>query len=209
MFSISRLTTASIAMIGIIAVTTITAFAANEITLSNPNFGGNGCPRGTFSATLDPDNSSLSLIFDKYIAEAGGSSGIRASNKTCNILIPINVARGYSIAIIRSDYRGFVNLPNGGNVNIKTDYFFHGYPGFHDEKSWDVANTNDYFFSKEISENRRTWSNCGKKVNLHVNTSLKVRTNVSNEEVYASLDTIDVASGGIIYKLLLKKCPNN
>ncbi|MBF0300104.1 MAG: DUF4360 domain-containing protein, partial [Oligoflexia bacterium] len=185
--------------------------ASDEIILNAPSYGGNGCPRGTFSATLSPDKSSLSLIFDKYVAQAGGSSGIKSDNKTCNILIPITISAGYSMAIVRSDYRGFIAIPSGANANIKTDYFFHGYPGFHDEKSWDGVdgvNNDDYFFSREISENKRQWSHCGKKVNLHVNTNLKVRTNTNNQDVYASLDTIDIASarGGVIYKLLFKKC---
>jgi len=41
-------------------------FAADDISLGEPGYGGTGCPAGTVSVTLSPDAKSLSLLFDQY-----------------------------------------------------------------------------------------------------------------------------------------------
>ncbi len=43
---------------------------AQQITLGQPGYGGTGCPAGSVSVTLSPDQTSLSLLFDGYIVEA-------------------------------------------------------------------------------------------------------------------------------------------
>ena len=50
-------------------------FAVDGITLGEPGYGGTGCPSGSVSATLSPDATSLSLLFDKYQVAVGGTTG--------------------------------------------------------------------------------------------------------------------------------------
>ncbi|MBF0315325.1 MAG: DUF4360 domain-containing protein [Oligoflexia bacterium] len=185
------------------------------ITLNAPSYRGNGCPQGTLSAILSPDQTSLSLLFDNYVTVAGGTSGNKIDAKSCNIMIPINVPSGYSIAIIKSDYRGFLNVPDGADCDMQVNFFFHGHAGnFKHERRWDdrdqraSRHNQDFFLSHEIRENLRSWSKCeNKQINLQVDSNLRVRTNRQNEEVYASLDTIDMTASGIVYKIAMKKCP--
>jgi hypothetical protein len=47
-------------------------FAADDISLGEPGYGGTGCPAGTVSVTLSPDAKSLSLLFDQYQVAVGG-----------------------------------------------------------------------------------------------------------------------------------------
>ncbi|MBS1133180.1 MAG: hypothetical protein H6R02_321, partial [Burkholderiaceae bacterium] len=50
-------------------------FAADDISLGEPGYGGTGCPAGSVSVTLSPDAKSLSLLFDQYVVSVGGDTG--------------------------------------------------------------------------------------------------------------------------------------
>src|SRR5690606_12661462 len=79
------------------------AYAQDGITLGPPGYGGTGCPGGSVSVTLSPDNTSLSLLFDRYVVEAGGSTGRSFDRKSCNLAIPVHVPQGLSVSIISID----------------------------------------------------------------------------------------------------------
>ena len=58
------------------------AMAQNPgISLGYPGYGGTGCPQGTASATLSPDGTALSVLFDQFVVEAGGTTGRRVDYK--------------------------------------------------------------------------------------------------------------------------------
>ena len=97
---------------------------ADDISLGQPGYGGTGCPGGSVSATLSPDSKSLSILFDQYQVEAGGDTGKTFDRKSCNIAIPVHVPQGLSISVLAIDYRGYNNVPVGGNTNFNVEYFF-------------------------------------------------------------------------------------
>ena len=79
------------------------AQAQSGIALGEPAYGGTGCPSGSVSAALSPDNTSLSLLFDQYVVEAGQSVGRSFDRKSCNIAIPVHVPQGYSVSVMSID----------------------------------------------------------------------------------------------------------
>ena len=83
----------------------------DDVRLGSPAYGGSGCPRGSAAVALSPDAKSLSILFDNFIVEAGGDSGRRTARKTCNVAIPVHVPQGYSVSILKIDYRGFNSIP--------------------------------------------------------------------------------------------------
>ena len=107
-------------------------FAVDGITLGEPGYGGTGCPAGSVSATLSPDATSLSLLFDKYQVAVGGVTNKSFDRKSCNIAIPVRVPQGFSVSILKIDYRGFNQLPQGASSQFNVEYFFAGgRPGNH------------------------------------------------------------------------------
>ncbi|HZY67241.1 MAG TPA: DUF4360 domain-containing protein, partial [Devosia sp.] len=84
---------------------------ADDIALGEPGYGGTGCPDGSASVTLSPDAKSLSILFDEYYVEAGGSTNKSLDRKSCNIAIPVHVPQGLSVSILNIDYRGYNSLP--------------------------------------------------------------------------------------------------
>ncbi len=179
-------------------------FAADDISLGTPGYGGTGCPAGTVSVTLSPDAKSLSLLFDQYQVAVGGQTGKSFDRKSCNIAIPVHVPQGLSVSILKIDFRGFNQLPQSATSQFNVEYFFAGTRGPSYQRKFRGPIAEDYLINNELAVQAIVWSGCGADVNLRTNSSMRVQT-VSNREAMASIDSEDV-NAGIIYQLQWRQC---
>lgn len=177
---------------------------ADDIRLGKPGYGGTGCPDGTASVTLSPDAKSLSILFDEYYVEAGGSTGKSLDRKACNIAIPVHVPQGLSVSILAIDYRGYNSLPSGARTTFAVEYFFAGAQGPKFTKTFNGPLDKDYLIKNKLQAQALVWSRCGADVNLRTNSSIRVQTR-QNKEALATVDSEDV-SAAIVYALQWKKC---
>lgn len=180
------------------------AYGQDDIALGQPGYGGTGCPGGSVSATLSPDAKSLSLLFDAYAAEAGGSTGKTFDRKSCNIAIPVHVPQGMSVSVLSIDYRGYNNVPVGANSTFNVEYFFAGMRGPSFVRSFTGPKNEDYLIRNELTAQSMVWSACGADVNLRTNSSIRVTTS-GNRQALATVDSEDV-SAAIVYQLQWKRC---
>lgn len=195
-------------MIAVAALAFTASFAtlahADQITLGEPGYGGDGCPAGSVSATLSPDATSLSLLFDSYQVEAGGDTNKKFDRKSCNIAIPVNVPQGISLSVLAIDYRGYNNIPAGGSSVFNVEYFFAGAKGPSFSRTFNGPKDEDYLIHNELTAKAVVWSACGAQVNLRTNSSMRVTTK-NNQQALATVDSEDV-SAAIIYQLKWKQC---
>ena len=183
----------------------LTTFAhADDIALGQPGLGGTGCPAGTASATLSPDLKSLSILFDQYQVEAGGTTGKSFDRKSCNIAIPVHVPQGLSISVLAIDYRGYNHVPAGGSTDFNVEYFFAGARGPTFKKTFPGALDSDFTIHNELTAQSIVWSACGVDVNLRTNSSIRIATK-GNQQAQANVDSEDV-NAAIVYQLQWKKC---
>lgn len=182
-----------------------TGALAQRLELGFPSHAGTGCPQGTVSAALSPDNQQLSILFDSYTVESGYTNNRQLDRKSCNIAIPVRVPQGYSVSIISLDYRGFVDVPRGGRAQLSVDYFFAGGRGPRFTRDFRGPRSGDYLINNRLVAEAVVWSACGASTNLRTNTSLLVETNSRFDQAQASLDSIDVESG-VIYNLQWRRC---
>lgn len=180
------------------------ALAYGDISLGEPGYGGTGCPEGTVSVTLSPDQKSLSLLFDQYQLAVGGETGKSFDRKSCNIAIPVHVPQGLSVSILKIDFRGFNHLPQSATSQFNVEYFFAGTRGPAFQKKFGGPLDEDYLINNELTAQAIVWSDCGADVNLRTNSSMRVRT-VANREAMASVDTEDV-NAAIVYQLQWRSC---
>jgi len=178
---------------------------ADDIRLGTPAYGGSGCPGGSASTVLSPDNKSLSILFDNYAAEAGSSNNKTLDRKTCNVAIPVHVPQGFSVSLIGVDYRGFNDLPAGATNDFSVEYFFAGSQGPRDTQRFTGPLSEDYLISHELVATALIWSACGKDVILRSNSSVVVRNPDLSQDAQSSVDSIDLKAG-IIYQLQWKRC---
>jgi len=156
------------------------------------------------SVTLSPDQKSLSLLFDRYQVEVGGSTGKSFDRKSCNVAIPVHVPHGRSISILAVDYRGYNNLPPGGTSQFNVEYFFAGGRGPKFTKNFRGPLDKDYTISNRLVADALVWSRCGVDVNLRTNASMRLSTK-NKAEAMATVDTEDVKAA-IIYHLQWRSC---
>ncbi|MCB0362047.1 MAG: DUF4360 domain-containing protein [Bdellovibrionales bacterium] len=187
------------------SVSLISVAQADDIRLGRPGYGGNGCPGGSASVTLSPDRKSLSILFDSYVAEAGGDTNKRLDRKSCNIAIPVHVPQGYSVSIFRVDYRGYAYVPHGAEARFNAEYFFAGVRGPTTQRNFSGFVDDNYLLTNNIVGQSLVWSQCGADVNLRVNTSMVARTNGRSDQVLATVDSTDVRSG-LIYHVQWRRC---
>src|SRR5712675_2385790 len=174
-------------------------FARGDISLGQPGYGGTGCPDGTVSVTLSPDQKSLSLLFDQYQLAVGGETGKSFDRKSCNIAIPVHVPQGLSVSILDIDFRGFNHLPESASSQFNVEYFFAGTRGPKFQRGFRGPLDEDYLINNKLTAQTIVWSGCGEDVNLRTNSSMKVNT-VANREAMASIDSEDVQAA-IVYQL--------
>ncbi len=189
----------------LLAGTSALAQTPGDIALGTPAYGGNGCPAGSAAATLSPDGKSLSILFDNYIVQAGGTSGNTVDRKSCNIAIPVTVPAGYSVSVFKIDYRGFNSLPQGASSEFNVEYFFAGSQGPRFQKAFSGPVNDDFIISNEVVAQTVSWSPCGEDVNLRANTSLMAQTNSAYQQTMATVDSADI-NAAVVFQLAWRTC---
>jgi hypothetical protein len=182
-----------------------TSALADDIRLGQPAYGGTGCPQGSASAALSPDQKTLSILFDQYLVEAGKNNGRTVDRKSCNIAIPVHVPQGYSISLFKVDYRGFNSLPQGARSRFNVSYFFAGQSGPTFSKDFYGPQNQDYFISNDVVAASQVWSPCGADTNLRVNSDLMTQTNGYRENTLSTVDSADIKAG-LVYHVQWRRC---
>lgn len=200
-----KLSTLSFAVLASLVTLAAPSVMADSLYLGTPSYGGPGCPQGTASVNLSPDQSQISILFDQYTLAAGGFTGKTMDRKSCNVAIPVHIPQGYSISIFQVDYRGFNALPAGGSSQFRVEYFLAGMKGPTYTRNFSSMNNGDFTISNTIAAEALIWSACGKDVILRTNSAMAVRTNSMNQDAQAGVDSIDIDSG-LVYHIQWRAC---
>lgn len=193
-------------VLGVVASVMVSSAAfAQSLQIGQPDYGGSGCPAGTASATVSPDGSAVSILFDQYIAEAGGTTGKRIDRKSCNLAIPIQVPSGYSVALLQVDYRGFNAVPVGGQNRFDVEYFWAGSRGPRLSRVFRGPDNSNFDLRDNLIASTMVWSPCGASVNLRVNSSMMAQANQRMDQTMGVLDSTDV-SGSLLYHFQFRRC---
>lgn len=180
------------------------AHAADDLRLGQAEYGGTGCPVGSASVSLSPDQKAISILFDQYVVEAGGSRAF--DRKNCNIAVPVHVPSGYSVSVFAIDYRGFTGLPAGGRATLNVDYFLAGQGrGARTSKTFTGPVSTDYLKSDSLGVEAVVWSGCGADTILRANTTMLVQSNARREQAVATVDSADI-SAGLVYHIQMRRC---
>jgi hypothetical protein len=78
---------------------------ALALTFGEPVYNGNGCPPGSNSFVLSPDNTSLSILTGQFALDVTHGTAWRH----CELVIPVSVTRP---GFVKADFRGFHSLPD-------------------------------------------------------------------------------------------------
>ncbi len=185
------------------------AWSAGEITLGLPTYQGEGCPSGSAAATLSPDNTTLSILFDRFIAEAGRTTSVRTGRAVCRMQIPVQIAAGYRAVITRVDYRGFLALPLRGYAQLTVDYGFSGKKSPRFTRRFVGPSDTDFLATQILHLRDYQWTTCVPRVQtlpLDILAGFVVATNERNDQTIAAIDSQDLTSGEMEYDIKVERC---
>ena len=89
-------------------------------------YGGSGCPQGSVGQFLSADATTVTLIFDSYVASLGPSIAVAENRKNCQINFDLLYPGGFQYSVFTADYRGYANLDKGVTGQVKSTYYFSG-----------------------------------------------------------------------------------
>lgn len=178
---------------------------AESVKLGTPAYGGSGCPGGSASVTVSPDQSAITVLFDQFISEAGNTTGRRMDRKSCNLSIPVKVPNGYSVAVFQVDYRGYNSVPRGAYNRFEAEYFWAGARGPRIVRQFNGPINDSYTLTDDLVAQSLVWTPCGASVNLRVNAAMMSMANTRMDQTLGTVDSIDLSSG-LIYHIRFRRC---
>ncbi len=100
--------------------------SGHEVQINGFTYGGSGCPAGTVGSMLSGDRTTLTLIYDEFIAQAGVGIAPKERRKNCQVNVKLHFPQGWQFSIFKADYRGHATLPQGASGTCKATYYFSG-----------------------------------------------------------------------------------
>lgn len=181
----------------------------DDMTISVVSANGNGCPAGSASVEVSPDNKAFTVSYSKFVAQVGPESGPLDFRKQCQLMLNVRIPTGYTYGIARADYRGYARLEQGAYANETAFYYFQGmsqtgvskyqFNGFMDD-TWQVTD--------EVGVEAVTWLPCGSSRYLNIKTELKVNRGSSNKNTtsFITMDSSDL-NLDTIFRVAWMECP--
>jgi hypothetical protein len=173
---------------------------STPVTVAVQTVNGSGCPAGTASATMLPDNTGFRITYSSFIARAGGGVPATDFRKNCQVNLLVYIPQGFTFAVARADYWGRLRLAAGASALERSNYY---YQGSSDDNYVDhpisgpVSGT--WHTIDVTDDSELVYAPCGAVRSLNINTELRVDAGSATATTsYISLR----ASEGDVYTLV-------
>ncbi len=156
-------------------------------------YGGSGCPQGSVGTNFNNDRTAFTLLFDRFVAQAGPGIAPTENRKNCQLNLNINVPNGYRYSLVTVDYRGYVELEAGVLANQQSAYYFQGNLKQATARSSFFGPTSqNYVYRDKFAFETVVWSPCGGNANMNINSVVQVNNNRNrNAQGMITTDSID------------------
>ncbi|KAJ3391541.1 hypothetical protein HDU92_008991 [Lobulomyces angularis] len=168
-----------------------------DLTFNNESivYSGNGCPLNSASINFNSDNTAFTLLFDKMIAVLAPGIPEIENVKNCKIDVILNIPKGWQFTLTTFDYRGFLDLSKKVKGKQVSAAFFKDKSIINEkdlqsqETLFDSLSNGDYTIRDSFAFN--SWSRCGLKAKLNIDTKIKLRSLAGAGETAQGLITVD------------------
>lgn len=174
-----------------------------EVYVETLRYHGSGCPRGSVVATVSDDAKSLTLLFNKFVAEAGPNVCRDDSRKTCKVTLGLHAPAGQTVTVTSVQSRGFVQLDEGVTASATSSYRFPGAEPTTATSSFTGPIADN--FLREDAITMTTETRCPRRIKAKIRTTLEVDAPRGAAGAIA-LDTID-SQLRQVFNIELKPCP--
>ncbi|KAL9096063.1 MAG: hypothetical protein Q9165_001585 [Trypethelium subeluteriae] len=173
---------------------------ASQVQIESITYGGTGCPQGTVASVISDDRTTMTLIFDSYVASMGSGIAITENRKNCQLNINLQYPGGFQYSIFSADYRGFAELDAGVNGTQQSTYYFSGQTAQVSTQSNFVGPMDgDYLVHDQAQSISTIWSPCGANGALNINSQVRVAGSKSTLNGLMTTDSVDTKFTQIVY----------
>jgi hypothetical protein len=145
-----------------------------------------------------------------YTAQVGVGAVPTDARKNCQVNLRVNVPQGFTYAIAKSDYRGYMDLKSGATALERANYYFQGQsPTAFVSHPFTGPFEDDWQATDQTDLAALVYAPCGEKRLFNINTELRVNAGTSNPRKttsYISMDSIDGAIN-TTYHFSWRECP--
>lgn len=180
----------------------------DKIVINIVTVNGSGCPAGTASVAMSPDNTAFTVTYSSYLARSGGNSLPTDFRKNCQLAVVAHVPGGFSFAIYKTDYRGFAHLEKGATASHEASYYFQGMSETpHTKATFNGPYDDNWQTTTEVETPQLVYSPCGEERIFNINTELRANagTLYPDRTSFVAMDSTD-ADLNTTYHVKWKDC---
>lgn len=171
-----------------------------QVKIRGVTYGGTGCPQGSMSSQISADRSTVTLIFDQYIASIGPGVAVTDNRKNCQLNVDIEYPGGFQYSILSADYRGYAAIDKGITGTLKSTYYFSGSQEQSSTEYSFVGPVNgDYLKHDEADSTSVVWSPCGTTGMLNINSQVRLTGSSSSAKGLLTTDSTDLKFTQVVY----------
>ncbi|KAK4238516.1 hypothetical protein C8A03DRAFT_15021 [Achaetomium macrosporum] len=180
--------------------------SGHEVQIQGFTYGGSGCPANTVGSMLSDDRTTLTLIYDQFIAQAGKGIEPKERRKNCQVNVKLHYPQGWQYSVFKADYRGHATLPAGAKGTTKATYYFSGSSQQVSRAQYFNGPYNaDYLKTDAFAIESTVWSPCGAEGMLNVNSAVQLDPLDSEKAALLTSESTDLKFKQICY-LQWRKC---
>jgi hypothetical protein len=180
--------------------------SGHEVEIKGFTYAGSGCPAGSVGSMLSSDLTTLTLIYDDFIAQAGKDIKPKEYRKNCQINVKLHYPQGWQFSVFKADYRGHATLPKGAWGTCKATYYFSGDSHqVSSSKKIDGPCDEDYLKTDVFGVESTVWSPCGDEGMLNINSAIQLSPLDSEKRALLTSESTDLKFKQIQY-LQWRKC---
>ncbi|KAF2119755.1 hypothetical protein BDV96DRAFT_486870 [Lophiotrema nucula] len=177
-----------------------TAPPAGSVIIKGVSYGGTGCPQGTVASQFSQDKTTVTLIFDSYIASIGPSTAVTEQRKNCQLNVHLTYPGGFQYSVLSADYRGYAAIQKGVTGTLKSTYYFSGQT---DQSSTEYSFvgpvTGDYLKHDQADSTSVVWSPCGTEGLLNINSQVRLAATNASATGLLTTDSTDLKFTQVVY----------
>jgi hypothetical protein len=179
----------------------------DHIVIDVATVNGSGCPAGTAAVAVNEGNTSFTVTYSDYLAQAGGNSDPTDFRKNCQLNLVVRIPSGFTYAIASADYRGFGHLEPGATGTQKASYYFSGDSATSSvTHTLDAPHSDNWQFTDTVETDQLSYKPCGEERNFNINT--EIRVSAGDDPGKKSFMMMDSVDGDIktLYHFAWKRC---
>ena len=181
--------------------------SGHEVQIVGFQYSGSGCPGGTSRGVISDDATTMTIGYDKFIAQSGPNINPSENRKNCNLIVKLRYPQGWQVSIFSTAFRGYANIYKKGKGVCKATYWFSGETE-QGSKTLTIYGPQEknYLLSDSTPLDTVVWSRCGNQGLLNINSEVRVVPLGTRDPNLMTVDTTDLKFKQLVY-FQWKRCP--